>query len=130
MSRPTKNFSISEFQCQGENCCGNSAPIHSMLLFVLQLIRDRWDSPIIVNSGYRCNVHNAAVSQNPASEHTKGLAADVSYPAGVSPEEFRDVANTILRKFRRGGGGLILYKTHAHIDLRHDGPYRRDYTQS
>lgn len=44
---------------------------------ILQPIRDRWRSPIIVNSAYRSEAVNKAVGGVPTSQHRLGEAADV-----------------------------------------------------
>lgn len=44
---------------------------------VLQPIRDVWDKPIYVTSGYRCPALNTKVGGSASSAHMKGLAADI-----------------------------------------------------
>ena len=44
---------------------------------VLDPLRERWGSPIIVNSGYRCPLLNRKVGGVPTSYHMKGQAADI-----------------------------------------------------
>lgn len=44
---------------------------------ILQPIRDRWRSPIIVNSAYRSEAVNKAVGGVPTSQHRLGEAADI-----------------------------------------------------
>lgn len=43
----------------------------------LSLVRERFNTPIIVNSGYRCPELNKAVGGVPNSRHQEGLAADI-----------------------------------------------------
>lgn len=43
----------------------------------LDKIREKVGKPILVNSGYRCNMLNKAVGGVTNSQHLKGLAADV-----------------------------------------------------
>lgn len=47
--------------------------IHS----ILQPIRDKWDRPITVTSGYRCPKLNKAVGGVNTSQHVYGEAADI-----------------------------------------------------
>lgn len=64
----TKNFSRSELACKH---CGQ---MHLTTDFInrLQALRDRVGFALPVNSGYRCPVHNQAVSSTgPAGPHTK-----------------------------------------------------------
>ena len=42
-------------------------------------IRQRYGSPIIITSGYRCPALNKAVGGKPNSQHVKGQAADIKY---------------------------------------------------
>ena len=43
----------------------------------LQKVRSACDFPFRVNSGYRCEKHNAIVSKNSMNDHTEGLAVDI-----------------------------------------------------
>lgn len=45
---------------------------------LLDPIREAWEDPITVNSGYRCPVLNKAVGGVPTSQHQKGEAADLT----------------------------------------------------
>ena len=45
---------------------------------VLDPLREAWDAPIHVNSGYRCKALNKAVGGAPASQHMLGEAADIT----------------------------------------------------
>lgn len=44
---------------------------------ILQPIRDRWGSAIVVTSGYRCEALNKAVGGVKTSQHRLGEAADI-----------------------------------------------------
>lgn len=43
---------------------------------ILQPVRDNFKSPVIINSGYRCEELNKAVGSKPTSQHILGQAAD------------------------------------------------------
>ena len=45
---------------------------------VLEPARERLGKPIVVNSGFRCPIHNAAVGGVANSQHMKGEAADIT----------------------------------------------------
>ena len=45
---------------------------------VLEPVRERLGKPIVVNSGFRCPIHNAAVGGVANSQHMKGEAADIT----------------------------------------------------
>lgn len=74
MANDTKNFKVSEFACKH---CGENK-IDQKVLDICQTIRNALGVPVRVNSGYRCEKHNARVGGVKGSFHTKGLAADLS----------------------------------------------------
>lgn len=80
MAKDTKNFKVSEFACKH---CGENK-IDQRVLDMAQTIRDELGVPVRVNSGYRCEKHNARVGGVKGSFHTKGLAADLSCELGGS----------------------------------------------
>ena len=45
---------------------------------VLEPVRERLGKPIVVNSGFRCPIHNAAVGGVANSQHMKGEAVDIT----------------------------------------------------
>ena len=72
--RVTTNFQISEFLCK---CCGAGADIVKQeLLDKLQVIRNEYGIPMVVDCGYRCPSHNVAIGA-PDSAHLTGEAADI-----------------------------------------------------
>ena len=44
---------------------------------ILQPIRDKWNAPIVITSGYRSVELNKAVGGSPTSQHRTGDAADI-----------------------------------------------------
>ena len=115
-SQLTTNFRISEFHCKGENC-NCETTLHDLELSnYLQKIRDHFGHPVYINSGYRCEIHNAAVGGVTNSFHRKGMAADISVE-GVAPSEVAKYAESI------GILGIGLYETaedgyFVHVDTR------------
>ena len=51
--------------------------IQALVSNVLEPARERLGKPIVVNSGFRCPVHNAAVGGVANSQHMMGEAADL-----------------------------------------------------
>ena len=51
--------------------------LRELAIKILQPIRDKWRSPIIVNSAYRSEQVNKAVGGAPTSQHRLGEAADI-----------------------------------------------------
>lgn len=82
-----KYFSFEEFErsssAQRLNI-DNSIPedlkanVTTLVDAVLDPLRAAWGKPITVNSGYRCAALNRAVGGSPSSQHTKGMAADIT----------------------------------------------------
>lgn len=116
MGNLSKNFSRREFECP---CCGE-APISTLLISELQRLRDNIGRPIIVTSGYRCQKYNEDVGGVVGSQHVFGTAADIIV-RGLTPAEVAREAVKIPN-FRHGGIGV--YQTFVHLDVRDDGPAR------
>lgn len=109
------NFKVSEFICKGDGCC-SSVRIDEKLVEYLQNIRDHFNKPVIINSGYRCKTHNKEVGGSSKSRHMEGMAADIRIK-NVAPAEIAKYAESI------GILGIGLYETAAdgyfvHIDTR------------
>ena len=78
------HLSASEYRCR---CCGKLPPqfvegglIHDAyktLFYTFERIREMWQKPLIVTSGYRCKARNAAVGGEGCSPHLFGLALDL-----------------------------------------------------
>ena len=104
----SKNFKLDEFKCK----CGKCEPIlvDEALVAWLQRIRDHFGKSVNINSGYRCEAHNASpkVGGSKSSHHVKGKAADIRVE-GITPEEVAKYAESI--GIRRIG----LYDTFVHI---------------
>lgn len=109
------NFTSNEFDCHGSGCC-SSTLINPELVKYLQKIREHFNAPITITSGYRCITHNSRVGGATGSRHTKGDAADIVVK-GIAPREVARYAESI------GVKGIGLYETSAdgfftHIDTR------------
>jgi uncharacterized protein YcbK (DUF882 family) len=115
------NFSRNEFACKGKNCCDGSAPISPILTRGLEELRYlvtyklKKDTPLIINSGFRCNRHNKAEGCAANSQHTLGTGADVRTPAGMTDDEFAELAERV-EVFSNGGIGI--YNGRIHVDVR------------
>lgn len=80
MANNTKNFKVSEFTCK---CGCGTNNIDQRVINIAQKIREEVGEAVRVNSGYRCEKHNARVGGIKGSFHTKGLAADLSSSVGA-----------------------------------------------
>lgn len=117
----TRNFRTVEFDCKGKGCCSKT-PINIELVGYLQVIRNYFNKPVTINSGYRCQKHNKKVGGAINSRHTQGMAADIVVK-GVKPIEVAKFAETI------GIRGIGLYDSFVHIDSRTTKSYWRGHGQ-
>lgn len=88
----SKNFKLSEFDCKCSRC--STVLLDDTLVDILQKIRDHFGVAVNVNSGYRCEPHNAEVGGATGSHHMKGMAADI-WVEGVAPKEVAKYAESI-----------------------------------
>ena len=106
----TKHFKDSEFNCR---CGCKSPPPSSELLSVLELVRLKFNSPVLVTSGYRCKKHNENVRGAKNSRHVVGDAADI-YIKGIPPSDVYSYLDiTFPFTYGIGAGGSF-----THIDTR------------
>ena len=81
----TKNFKLSELEFSDPVPAEKIANA-TELLQNLQVIRDHFQRPIVIISGYRSPERNAAVGGADKSQHLEAKAADIKI-AGVPTEE-------------------------------------------
>ena len=113
----TNNFSKSEFWCPCLACTEGGKPVEISLGLVdkLQLIRDKIDFGMTINSGVRCEAHNKAIGGSPNSSHLLGLAADIKIHN--AREGFLLVEQAYLAGFKRIGDK---YDNFVHLDVDQD----------
>lgn len=104
------NFKVREFAC-----ADGSDPIFISpeLVSVLQNIRAHFGKPVTITSAYRTPAHNKKVGGVADSMHLYGAAADITVK-DISPEQVAQYAEKLLT----GKGGIGVYKTFVHIDVR------------
>ena len=109
-------FTRDEFACKcgGRYCNGYPAEIDAGMVKITDQIRARIGKPIHVNSGLRCNVHNANVGGVSNSQHLYGNAADLGCPSGCTPAQMASIAESIMGNT----GGIGIYSWGIHIDTR------------
>lgn len=108
--RLSVNFTSDEFDCSGNGCCSETL-VDVKLVEYLQNIRDHFGVAVSINSGYRCEKHNAAVGGASQSKHKYGQAVDIVVK-GVAPLKVAQYAESI------GILGIGLYENFVHIDTR------------
>ena len=101
------HFKVKEFACEdgSDYIC-----IHPALVKLLESIRAKFKSPVIINSAYRTPKHNFKVGGSPSSRHILGFAADIS----VLDVPAADVAH-YAREINAGGVGQ--YPDFTHVDV-------------
>lgn len=120
------NFWRDEFACKGEVCCDSTAAISLELVDRLQELRDLINkdypqTPLIITSGFRCNQHNLNVGSSYASQHPRGLAADIMIPSFGKAKFLKYIKS--IPAFERGGIGEN-YANFVHVDIRRTGRAR------
>lgn len=87
--RLTEHFNLSEFERSSTaiaNGIDNTCPsqyvpvLEQLCMTILEPLRKFAGQPIIISSGYRCNLLNTKVGGVYASQHTLGEAADIQIP--------------------------------------------------
>ena len=114
----TKNFSKEEFDCND----GSEMPIniyHNMVKVAnqLQILRNHLGKPIQINSAWRSEEYNASVNGVKDSQHIMGRAADIVV-RDLNPTEVYNTIEELIEKGDMLQGGLGLYDTFVHYDIR------------
>lgn len=105
-------FNYSEFD--SPDVQGSGQMMDKTLLEMLDEVRDKFDKPIHITSGFRTPAHNEAVGGVETSSHLKGLAVDIA--CKKSTDRF-DLINCLLDVgFSRIGVG----NTFIHADIDQD----------
>jgi uncharacterized protein YcbK (DUF882 family) len=107
----SQHFTREEFACNHCGALPQDPP--QQLLGWLESVREHFNAPTVVISGYRCPVHNKNVGGAPKSKHMLVIAADISVK-DVHPH----VVHAYLTKLLKGRGGLGKYPTFTHVDCR------------
>lgn len=112
-------FQPKEFICP---CCGRGN-IAASLAYFLDMTRRAWDSPILVNSGHRCQKHNAEVGGSPTSRHMIGCAADIRPKDNALIEPFKYLIQHLTARLE--GWEIRYYPRFIHIAVpREEEPYK------
>ena len=107
------HFTLVEF---ASRCGTDEVKAHPALIALLGEVREHFDAPVTVNSGYRSAAHNRRIGGASRSRHVMGLAADIVVGRGqVRP---REVADFLAE---RDPGGLAEYPSFTHVDVQGKG---------
>ena len=105
------NFYLYEFECR--HC--QAVMVEYRLIDMLQALRQKLGSAIVITSGYRCPSYNRAVGGAENSFHTKGMAADFYVPGTeLTIVELADLCES----WGFGGVGAYVEQGFVHVDSR------------
>lgn len=92
--------------------------LNALVEQVLEPVRERLGKPIMVNSGYRCLVHNKAVGGVANSQHMKGEAADIRIGEGLE---------RLVKIIKENGkwDQMIIYPSFIHVSWKRQGVNRK-----
>lgn len=91
----------------------------------LEDVRKLLGKPITINSGYRSLMVNSLLGSKPASQHTKGLAADFICPAFGSP---KDIIKKIVSSDIKYDQVILEFDRWIHISFCEEGYKPRKQT--
>ena len=110
-------FKVREFRCRDGS---DAIMIDQTLVVLLQAIREHFNKPITITSGYRTGTHNTAVGGSRSSQHLLGRAADIQVQ-DTDPLAVAAYAESLMP----GWGGVGRYPVKAgrakgwvHVDTR------------
>lgn len=106
----SEDFTVKEFQCKDKS---DIVLIDSRLVEILQMIREHFKKPVIINSAYRTPSWNKRVNGAKYSYHQVGMAADIQIK-DISTKDIAKVASDLLMD----EGGVIRYTNFVHVDVR------------
>lgn len=119
--KENKYFKIDEFKCKCGNCELPTGMPSDELIDVLVEIREHFDKPLKINSGYRCPTHNKKVGGASKSRHIQGDAVDFVIKDVPTADVYRHVISTY--NDRPFGIALSvnqndIYRGFVHLDTR------------
>lgn len=114
----TEHFSRDEFKSKdGAHFPYEVKQNLKVLAEQLEVLREHFQAPITINSGYRSPAHNEKIGGEPNSQHLLGKAADVVIE-GVTPDEVADAIEFLIEGKMMKQGGVGRYKEFTHYDIR------------
>lgn len=133
----TKNFNLKEFiisrfyneeqQRLVKECFARHKdfllPNIQKLANQLQVLRDHFELPIIINIAYRPEWYELEKNRSGNSKHVLGLAADFNVK-GKSTKEVREAIEMLISKGEMLQGGIGKYNTFVHYDCFNGGKRR------
>ena len=123
---PNPYFKESEFVCKCGKCQKPKNVPGDKLLNALIKLRELYNSPIIINSGYRCQSHNLKVGGAPKSQHsTEGIKTGGAVDFVVKGVKTEEAFQTTINLFKDKGFSIAIkrnpnnpYGGFVHLDSR------------
>lgn len=114
----TPNFDLKEFRCKdGTHVPAAYVCNAKKVAENLQVLRDYLQKPIKINSAYRTPKYNASIGGAVKSQHLTASAADIHVP-GMTSKQVYDAVLTLISLGKMHNGGVGIYKTFVHYDVR------------
>lgn len=114
----TEHFSKEEFRSKdGAHFPYEVKQNLKVLAEQLEVLREHFQKPVQINSGYRSPAYNAKIGGEQNSQHLLGKAADVVID-GISPDEVADAIEFLIEGKLMIQGGVGRYETFTHYDIR------------
>jgi len=111
-------FKISEFDSKDGAEMPSDVKMNVIeLIDNLNVLRQELGSPLFVNSGYRSPEHNKSIGGSINSQHLTGKAADIRSNE-YTPKQIKKKIEELIKVGRMKQGGLGLYSTFCHYDIR------------
>lgn len=111
----SNSFNSKEFECSCNKCDNDLQYIDETLVLKLEKVRQQYQNPIKITSGYRCPEHNEKVGGKQNSSHLAGLAADIA-PVRKTLDDLDNLYDLCYNEFNNIGDG----RKHQfiHVDVR------------
>lgn len=105
-----QHFKVKEFACKDGS---QVVFIDEHLVSILDILRNKIEKPVIINSGYRTPEWNKKCDGAKYSYHMCGMAADIR----VNRMSAKEIANE-LNAIVPDECGIIVYSSWVHFDVR------------
>jgi uncharacterized protein YcbK (DUF882 family) len=114
----TPNFNKKEFASRDGAGMPESVWANIKVLAAqLEALRNHLKKPINITSGYRSINYNQVCKGVKGSQHTLGKASDIQIK-GMKPKKVYEAIEKLIEKGLMVEGGLGLYDTFVHYDIR------------
>ncbi len=114
----TTHFSAEEWRCKdGTPLPPKCYEAAQELMNQLEVVREHFDAPVRIISGYRSRRYNRRKGARDTSRHRTGEAADIRVD-GVDARDVADAIAQLIASGRMKQGGLGSYPKFTHYDVR------------